>query len=37
MDEAPRKKYSLYDVDLGKLGKPSSGSDRPRETAPPAS
>src|SRR5215211_7271187 len=32
--EAPRDKYSLYDVDLENLGKPASGSDRPRETAP---
>jgi hypothetical protein len=37
VDDAPRKKYSLYNVDLEKLGKPASGSDRPRETAPPAS
>jgi hypothetical protein len=37
VDDAPRKKYSLYSVDLEKLGKPARGSDRPRETAPPAS
>ena len=37
VDDAPRKKYSLYKVDLEKLGKPARGSDRPRETAPPAS
>ena len=33
---APREKYSLYNVDLGRLGKPASGPDRPVETAPPA-
>jgi hypothetical protein len=37
VDDAPRDKYSLYDVDLERLGKPACGSDRPRETAPPAS
>jgi hypothetical protein len=37
VDDAPREKYSLYNVDLGKLGKPARGSARPRETAPPAS
>jgi hypothetical protein len=36
VEDAPRAKYSLYNVDLEKLGKPASGSDRPRETAPPA-
>ena len=36
VDNAPSKKYSLYTVDLERLGKPASGSDRPRETAPPA-
>ena len=36
LEDAPREKYSLYNVDLEKLGKPASGSDRPRETAPPA-
>jgi Family of unknown function (DUF6077) len=35
--DAPRAKYSLYNVDLGRLGKPARGSARPRETAPPAS
>src|SRR5215211_3007904 len=35
--DAPRDKYSLYHVDLERLGKPASGSDRPREVAPPAS
>ena len=35
LDDAPREKYSLYEVDLERLGKPTSGSDRPRETAPP--
>jgi hypothetical protein len=35
LDGAPREKYSLYEVDLERLGKPTSGSDRPRETAPP--
>ena len=34
--DAPRVKYSLYMVDLEKLGKPASGPDRPQETAPPA-
>ncbi len=37
VDDAPREKYSLYNVDLERLGKPASGSDRPSETAPPAS
>jgi hypothetical protein len=36
VEDAPREKYSLYNVDLEKLGKPARGSDRPRETAPPA-
>jgi hypothetical protein len=36
VDDAPREKYSLYTVDLQKLGTPASGSARPRETAPPA-
>jgi Family of unknown function (DUF6077) len=36
VDDAPRVKYSLYNVDLEKLGKPAQGSSRPRETAPPA-
>jgi hypothetical protein len=35
VDDAPRAKYSLYKVDLEKLGQPASGSDRPQETAPP--
>jgi hypothetical protein len=35
VDDAPREKYSLYDVDLERLGKPARGSDRLRETAPP--
>jgi hypothetical protein len=35
VDDAPSKKYSLYTVDLEKLGEPARGSDRPRETAPP--
>jgi hypothetical protein len=35
LDDAPREKYSLYEVDLERLGKPTSGSNRPRETAPP--
>ena len=34
--DAPRENYSLYSVDLEKLGKPASGSSRPSETAPPA-
>ncbi len=34
--DAPREKYSLYSVDLGKLGEPASGPDRPLETAPTA-
>jgi hypothetical protein len=33
--DAPREKYSLYNMELEKLGKPARGSDRPRETAPP--
>jgi hypothetical protein len=36
VDDAPREKYSLYNVDLEKLDKPARGSNRPRETAPPA-
>jgi len=36
VEAAPRVKYSLYRVDLEKLGKPAGGPDRPRETAPPA-
>jgi hypothetical protein len=35
VDYAPGKKYSLYTVDLEKLGEPARGSYRPRETAPP--
>ncbi|HET7271877.1 MAG TPA: DUF6077 domain-containing protein [Rubrobacter sp.] len=35
VDDAPREKYSLYTVDLMKLGKPARGSERPSETAPP--
>src|SRR5215204_607583 len=35
VDDAPREKYSLYDVDLERLGKPARGSDRLRETPPP--
>jgi hypothetical protein len=35
VDDAPREKYSLYDVDLKRLGKPARGSDRLRETPPP--
>jgi Family of unknown function (DUF6077) len=35
VDNAPREKYSLYNVDLEKLGEPARGSDRPRDTAPP--
>ena len=35
VEDAPRVKYSLYRVHLGKLGKPASGSDRPQETAQP--
>jgi hypothetical protein len=34
VNDAPREKYSLYTVDLQRLGKPASGSDRPSETAP---
>ena len=37
VEDAPKEKYSLYIVDLEKLGKPARGSARPRETAPPAS
>ncbi len=37
VEDAPRAKYSLFNVDLEKLGKPTRGSARPRETAPPAS
>ncbi|HEX2740261.1 MAG TPA: hypothetical protein VHM69_07420, partial [Rubrobacter sp.] len=36
MEDAPRYKYSLYTVDLRKLGEPARGSAKPRETAPPA-
>jgi Family of unknown function (DUF6077) len=35
LDDAPTDKYSLYTVDLEKLGKPAWGSNRPREAAPP--
>src|SRR5215207_7072996 len=35
VDDAPRERYSLYNVDLENLGRPASGSDRPQETAPP--
>jgi Family of unknown function (DUF6077) len=35
VDDAPREKYSLYDVDLERLGEPARGSDRLRETTPP--
>ena len=34
VNDAPREKYSLYTVDLQRLGTPASGSDRPSETAP---
>src|SRR5215217_6448062 len=34
IQDAPRKKYSLYNVDFEKLGKPASGTDRPQETTP---
>jgi hypothetical protein len=37
VDDAPREKYSLYNVDLERIGNPARGSARPRETAPPAS
>ncbi|HEX5699676.1 MAG TPA: hypothetical protein VFX77_03450, partial [Rubrobacter sp.] len=37
VEGAPRAKYSLFNVDLEKLGKPARGSARPRETTPPAS
>jgi hypothetical protein len=37
VNDAPREKYSLYTVHLERLGKPASGSDRPSESAPPAS
>ena len=36
VEDAPREKYSLYNVDLEKLGKPARDSNRPRETSPPA-
>jgi len=36
VDDAPRVKYSLYRVHLGKLGEPASGPGRPQETGPPA-
>ena len=36
VEDAPREKYNLYNVDLDELGRPASGSDRPQETAPPA-
>jgi hypothetical protein len=36
VEDAPRVKYSLYRVHLGKLGKPASGPGRPQETGPPA-
>jgi len=36
VEDAPRAKYSLYNVDLERLGKPASGSARPREVAPPS-
>ena len=32
VDDAPRVKYSLYNVDLEKLGKPAQGSKLPRDT-----
>jgi hypothetical protein len=34
IEDAPGVKYSLYKVDLEKLGKPASGPERPQETAP---
>ncbi|MDQ4128352.1 MAG: hypothetical protein M3151_10465, partial [Actinomycetota bacterium] len=37
VDGAPREKYGLYAVDLGKLGVPAQGSARPRDVAPSAS
>ena len=37
VDDAPKEKYSLYNGDLEKLGRPARGSARPREIAPPAS
>jgi hypothetical protein len=36
VEDAPRVKYSLYRVHLGKLGKPASGPGRPQETVSPA-
>ena len=36
VDDAPKERYSLYSVDLERLGKPASGSDRPSETAHPS-
>jgi Family of unknown function (DUF6077) len=36
VDDAPREKYSLYNVDVENLGRPARGSNRPREAAPPA-
>jgi Family of unknown function (DUF6077) len=36
VEDAPRAKYSLYRVHLGKLGEPASGPGRPQETGPPA-
>jgi hypothetical protein len=36
VEDAPRARYSLYKVDLERLDKPAWGSNRPRETAPPA-
>jgi uncharacterized protein DUF6077 len=36
VEDAPRVKYSLYRVHLGKLGKPASGPGLPQETGPPA-
>ncbi len=36
VEDAPREKYSLHNVDLEKLGNPARGSARPREVAPPS-
>jgi len=36
VEDAPRAKYSLYRVHLGKLGDPASGPGRPQEIGPPA-
>jgi hypothetical protein len=36
VEDAPRERYTLYAVDLGRLGAPARGSARPLDVAPPA-